>query len=278
MPSATYYNFKKALANPNISEEDKQQIQLEKLAVEQSRAHVSEYRIEKRQREKYRIDKLERKYKHSENTHTLDAKLVRIRAKYAAKQSAKYDKESIIQLEHIANVKAILKSANERARRIHAIQQKQKNNQKSKQFYANKQRSKLVLAAYVEQIPTIYYQLHPIIHGDQDLDLDNEDMSNAKTQFQQLLHDLKSSCQHCTSDTKPLASCVPLCDVWDFLENMGFVHYLHDENVLANDDHSKHRALILQVYDKHCIEIHKLLDNITTQHLFCCMCKNIVRI
>jgi hypothetical protein len=276
MPSATYYNFKKALANRNLSEDDKQQIQLEKLAVEQSRTHVSEYRIEKRQREKYRIDKLERKYKHSDDSHAFDAKLMRIRAKYSAKQSTKYDKESLIQLEHIANVKAILKSANERARRIHSIEQKQKNNQKSKQYYANKKLSKLALAAYVEQIPIIYYQLHPIINGDQDLD--HEYISDVKSQFQQLLNDLNSSCQHCTSDSKPFASCVQVSHVWDFLQNKGFVHFLHDKNVLANDDHSKHRALILQVYDKQCIEIHNLLNKNTTQPHFCCMCKNIVHI
>jgi hypothetical protein len=274
MPSATYYNFKKALANRNLSEDDKQQIQLEKLAVEQSRTHVSEYRIEKRQREKYCIDKLERKYKHSDDSNAFDAKLMRIRDKYAAKQSAKSDKESLIQLAHIANVKAILKSANERARRIHSIEQKQKNHQKSKQYYANKKLSKLALAAYVEQIPIIYYQLQPIINGDQDLDLDNEDIS----EFQLLLNNLKSSCQHCTSDSKPFASCVQVSHVWDFLQNKGFVHFLSDENVLANDDHSKHRALILQVYDKHCIEIHKLLNKNTTQTHFCCMCKNIVHI
>lgn len=276
MPSATYYDFKKALNNRNISELDKHQIQLEKSAVEQSRARLSEYRIEKRQREKYRIEKLKRKYQHSEDSHAFDDKLMTMQAKYSAKQSAKFDKESLIQLTHIANVKTILKSANERARRIHAIEQKQKNNQKSKQFYANKQRSKLALAAYVEQIPTIYYQLHPIIHGDQDLD--HEDFYDVKTQFQQLLHDLKSSCQHCTSDTKTLASCVNVPDVLDFLDNNGFVHFLNNDNVLANDDHSKHRALILQVYDKQCIEIHKLLGNTIPfkASYFCCMCKNIV--
>lgn len=262
------YNFKKSLTNHNISESEKQLIEFDKLAVQDSKKSYKALRIKYDERYQRKYNKLKSKYQHSEDI--FDAKVAKLSTKISAKLSAKQHIELQTQDMHIANTKDIIRLANIRARE--AAKQIFDKNEHARKYAANKKHSKSALAKYIDIIP--------IIHNELNGDHDEEAILNIQEEFLQLLEPLKSSCQHCTSQTKPLGSCVALDDVWDYLGNKGNLHYLHDSNTLATEAYAKCRPLILQVYDKYCIDLHIQFGNakMNDNYYFCCMCKNITSI